>query len=85
MSAQDLSELVELYKVQMQTGVGWADVKAWDGVRWSSRMLWSEWAGAVRMRNECSKLFGCVCRAVEVGVREDVDIYWHWSEGKGGK
>ena len=68
------------FKVQIQTEMGWADVKGWDGKRWTSDVLWVDSMGeAYAMRDQVCADMDCRGRVVDSRVEEDVDVYWHWS------
>ena len=69
---------VELWKVQVKTQMGWADLKGWNGVRWLP--MAGEWEEIVRERNRSTKQLNAKCRVVGLREEEDVDIYWHWKE-----
>ena len=74
------------YKVQLQTEMGWSDLKGWDGRGWTARVVECDGMGeAYAIRDQVCADMDCRGRVVDSRVEEDVDIYWHWCERKEAK
>jgi hypothetical protein len=74
---------MRLYKVQLSTEMGWADLKGWVDGQWMTLVFESS-GEAYKQRdwaivNELSR----AGRVVDSRAMEEVDLYW--AEGKGKK
>lgn len=74
---------MRLYKVQLATEMGWADLKAWVDGQWKTLVFESS-GDAYRQRDAAiAAELARAGRVVDSRAMEDVDLYW--AEGKGKK